>query len=55
MTSGVNFGLRKSLHHLFGIDIGFPLMLIAVGMGISQLFERVPSLMLWLKILGVTY
>jgi threonine/homoserine/homoserine lactone efflux protein len=55
MTSGVNFGLRKSLPHLLGIDIGFPLMLIAVGMGISQLFERVPSLMLWLKILGVIY
>jgi threonine/homoserine/homoserine lactone efflux protein len=55
MASGVNFGLRKSLPHLLGIDIGFPLMLIAVGMGISQLFELVPSLMLWLKILGVIY
>jgi threonine/homoserine/homoserine lactone efflux protein len=55
MTSGVNFGLRKSLPHLLGIDIGFPLMLIGVGMGISQLFELVPSLMLWLKMLGVIY
>ena len=55
MASGVNFGLRKSVPHLLGIDLGFPLMLIAVGMGISQLFTLVPYLMIWLKIIGVVY
>lgn len=55
MASGVNFGVRKSLPHLIGIDLGFPLLVVAVGMGISQLFTLVPSLMLWLKVVGVVY
>jgi threonine/homoserine/homoserine lactone efflux protein len=55
MASGVNFGFRKSLPHLLGVDIGFPLMLIAVGMGVNQVFEYVPSLMAWLKIVGALY
>ena len=55
MTSGVNFGFRRSLPHLLGIDIGFALMIIAVGLGISQLFEQVPQLLVWLKLAGVIY
>ena len=27
MTSSMNFGVRKSLPHFFGIIVGFPLML----------------------------
>lgn len=55
MTSGVNYGFRRSLPHLFGIDIGFVLMIIGVGLGISQLFAQVPQLLIWLKIAGVIY
>ncbi|MFT4937681.1 MAG: threonine/homoserine/homoserine lactone efflux protein [Paraglaciecola sp.] len=55
MTSGVNHGFRKSIPHLAGIDLGFPVMLIVVGLGASQIFETNPSLFLWLKIIGVVY
>ncbi|MFT5676628.1 MAG: threonine/homoserine/homoserine lactone efflux protein [Paraglaciecola sp.] len=55
MTSGVNHGFRKSIPHLAGIDLGFPLMLIVIGLGASQIFETNPSLFLWLKIVGVVY
>jgi threonine/homoserine/homoserine lactone efflux protein len=55
MTSGVNYGFRRSLPHLFGIDIGFVLMIIGVGLGISQLFELVPQLLVWLKLAGIIY
>lgn len=55
MTSGMNYGFRRSVPHLLCIDIGFPLMLLAVGMGVNQLFDLLPSLMFWLKLLGVAY
>ncbi|MGO4893923.1 LysE family translocator [Flavobacterium sp. W21_SRS_FM6] len=55
MTSGVNYGFRRSLPHLLGIDIGFVLMIIGVGLGISQLFAQIPELLIWLKIAGIMY
>ena len=55
MTSGVNHGFRKSIPHLAGIDLGFPIMLIVVGLGASQLFAGYPSIFLWLKVIGVLY
>jgi threonine/homoserine/homoserine lactone efflux protein len=55
MSSGANHGFRKSIPHLLGIDVGFPLMLIAVGLGASQVFKQVPELLSWLKFAGVIY
>lgn len=55
MTSGVNYGFRRSLPHLFGIDIGFTLMIIAVGLGMSQVFEQIPQVLIWLKLAGIFY
>ena len=55
MTSGVNHGFRKSIPHLAGIDLGFPMMLIVIGLGASQIFAIYPSIFLWLKIIGVIY
>jgi len=55
MTSGANHGFRKSVPHLLGIDLGFPVMMIAVGLGAGQLFQQSPSIFVWLKIVGATY
>lgn len=55
MASGVNHGFRNSLPHLIGIDLGFPVMLIGVGLGISQLFILIPELLNGLKVVGVLY
>lgn len=55
MSSGVNYGFRRSLPHLLGIDVGFALMIIAVGLGVSQLFAQVPELLIWLKFVGIIY
>ncbi len=35
MTSGMNCGIKKSLPHLFRISIGFPVMLLLVGVGVG--------------------
>lgn len=55
MTSGLNFGIRRSLPHFFGIILGFPLMVIAVGLGLAGVFEQYPTLHVILKIVGAAY
>lgn len=55
MTSGVNFGVKKSVPLLSGICVGFALMLLLVGLGFGQLFELFPSLHLIIKCLGTAY
>ena len=44
LASGVNFGLRRSIPHMLGISLGFMLLVTATGLGLGQLFERVPVL-----------
>ncbi len=55
MTSGVNFGVRQSLPLLSGICIGFTVMLLLVGVGLSALFEWFPPLHFIIKCVGVAY
>ena len=55
MASGVNFGIRRSLPHVFGICLGFPVMVIALGLGLGTIFESIPILHDIIKILGVAY
>jgi threonine/homoserine/homoserine lactone efflux protein len=55
MASGLNYGTRRSLPHYFGIILGFPAMILAVGLGIAQVFDLYPSLHTALKIVGACY
>lgn len=55
LSSGINFGLRRSLGHLFGVALGFNAMVILVGIGVSQVFEVYPASYLVLKYLSITY
>ncbi|MFQ3249317.1 MAG: threonine/homoserine/homoserine lactone efflux protein [Glaciecola sp.] len=55
MASGVNHGFGKSIPHLAGIDLGFPLMLVAVGLGATEVFEAYPPLFMMMKVVGVLY
>lgn len=55
MTSGVNFGIRSSIPHLLGISLGFPSMVLAIGLGLSEVFQRFPILHLVIKVVGVAY
>ena len=38
-ASGANFGVRKTVPHVFGIAFGFPFMILVVGMFLGRLFE----------------
>ncbi|WP_462157831.1 LysE family translocator [Pseudoalteromonas sp. GB56] len=42
MSSGANFGFRRTLPHMMGVSVGFLLMLVLVGIGVMQLFDAVP-------------
>jgi len=54
-ASGANFGYRRSLPHIFGILIGFPSMVLAVGLGLGQVFTAYPQLHEILKWAGSAY
>lgn len=55
LASGVNFGIRRSLPHMLGISLGFMVLVIAVGMGLGQVFERLPVLHEVLRYAGAAY
>jgi threonine/homoserine/homoserine lactone efflux protein len=39
MATGANFGARSALPHASGIVLGFTFMIIAIGLGVAQLFK----------------
>ncbi len=55
MMSGLNYGIRRSLPHYWGIILGFTTMLILVGLGLGAIFAASPSLHLIVKWLGSAY
>ena len=42
MATGANFGARRALPHASGIVLGFTFMIIAIGLGVAQLFKSYP-------------
>ncbi len=54
-ASGVSFGFRRTLPHMMGIALGFPLMILAVGLGLGRLFEAYPQIHGGLKVAGMGY
>ena len=55
LASGVNFGFSRSLRHLFGITLGFGLMILLVGLGLHTLLERVPLIYSVMRWCGAAY
>ena len=45
MTSGVNFGFRRTLPHLMGVVVGYAVMVALVGFGLDAIFSRFPALL----------
>jgi threonine/homoserine/homoserine lactone efflux protein len=55
MTSGLNFGVRRTLPHFLGVDLGFAVMTVLVGLGLAGIFIRAPVLLVVLKWIGAAY
>ncbi len=55
LSSGVNFGFRRTLPHMLGIGVGFVVLLLAVGFGLGAVLTAYPQLHTVLKIAGGAY
>ncbi|OED50424.1 LysE family translocator [Leisingera sp. S232] len=55
MASGANFGFQRTIPHLLGVAIGFPVMILPVGLGVMQLFDAFPPLTWVMTVLSVIY
>jgi threonine/homoserine/homoserine lactone efflux protein len=54
-SSGVNFGFRATIPHMLGIVIGYPVMLLTVGLGLAKIFIAVPIVHPVLKYISIAY
>ena len=55
MTSSARFGVQRTLPHMVGICLGFPLMVFLVGLGLGEVFEQFPVLKTVLKFAAAAY
>jgi len=55
MASGLNFGFRRGLPHLWGVALGFAVMVLAVGLGLGAMFAAYPAVYTVLKYAGAAY
>lgn len=55
MSSGANFGFRRTVPHALGVGVGFTLMVVLVGVGLMGLFDLFPALNTALKVVSVAY
>ncbi len=45
MASSAKFGISRTVPHMIGICVGFPLMVFVLGLGLGEVFTQFP----WLK------
>ena len=55
MTTGLNFGFRRGQPHLWGVALGFAVMVLAVGLGLGAVFQVYPVAYIALKYAGAAY
>lgn len=55
MTSGLNFGFRRTLPHVAGVAIGYAFLVGVIGFGLGAVFEAWPILQTVLKYAGCAY
>lgn len=55
LSSGVRFGLRRSLPHLLGICLGFAFMLVGVGLGLHTLLHDHPAILTAMRWVGAAW
>ena len=53
--SGFNFGIKKTLPLIYGVTLGFPLLIIVINSGLIIFFKKFPALQEIIKILGSVF
>jgi len=55
LSSGINFGVSRTLPHMAGVASGFFVMLLSVGLGLGVVFEIFPWTLQVLRWVGAAY
>ena len=55
MASGANFGFARSVPHMAGIALGFPAMILLVGLGVMSVFDLWPPAYTILRVASAAY
>lgn len=55
MASGANYGFRRTIPHMFGISLGFLVLMLLAGIGLVRVFDTYPVSHIILKVLSVIY
>ena len=55
MASGTNFGFRKTIPHILGINIGYSMLTFSLGIGLMEVFNLFPLIKIILKSLCSGY
>ncbi len=55
LASGANFGLRRTLPHMFGVSLGHSFMVFIVGLGLAQMFQAYPPLRQIMLVASIAY
>jgi len=55
LSSGVDYGAKKTIPYVSGATIGFTLLLLFVGLFFNKLIEAYPSLLTFISVAGVLY
>lgn len=55
MASGLNYGFRRTVAHILGVNFGFAFLVLAFGFGLGAIFSAYPWLQTALKYIGVAY
>ena len=50
--SGFNFGIKKTVPHIFGVTLGFTSVVFALTIGLVNIFKLFPMIQTTLKYLG---
>ena len=53
--SGFNFGIRKTLPHIFGVTFGFTTLVFSLTIGLVNIFKLFPMIQEILKYLGTIF
>jgi threonine/homoserine/homoserine lactone efflux protein len=54
-SSGANFGVQRTWPHLWGVALGFPLMILLIGLGLATILLASSSLQLGMKVVSCLY
>ena len=53
--SGFNFGIKRTLPHIFGVTFGFPFLLLCMALGLINVFKLFPIIQIVIKYLGTLF